>query len=99
MRPIHLARLDRVRPVLVLTHEIVRPHLRSVSVAPNTSTIRGLSTEVRVGQADGLDRDSVISCDNITTIPAALVLHQIGYLPLGQEVALHEAIAAAYDLG
>jgi mRNA interferase MazF len=98
MRPIHLARLDTVRPVLILTREIVRPHLRSVSVVPITSAIRGLSTEVRVGQANGLDHDSVISCDSITTIPVGLVLHQVGYLLLGQEAALHQAIAAAYDL-
>ena len=51
MRPIHLCRLDKVRPVLVLTREVVRPHLRNVTVAPITSPIRGLSTEVVVGQA------------------------------------------------
>ena len=46
MRPICLAQLDRTRPVLVLTREIVRPHLSRVTVAPITTTIRGLSTEV-----------------------------------------------------
>src|SRR5450631_1143296 len=39
-------RLDRSRPVLVLTREVVRPHLNTVTVAPITTTIRGLSTEV-----------------------------------------------------
>lgn len=39
------------------------------SSAPVTSTIRGLSTEVPVGRINGLDHDSVISCDNITTVP------------------------------
>ncbi|MDA8067257.1 MAG: type II toxin-antitoxin system PemK/MazF family toxin, partial [Actinomycetota bacterium] len=48
MRPIHTAALDKARPVLVLTRELVRPHLNSVTVAPITSTIRGLSTEVLV---------------------------------------------------
>jgi len=49
MRPIHSARLDKTRPVLVLTREVVRPHLSRVTVAPITSTVRGLSTEVPVG--------------------------------------------------
>ena len=45
MRPIHLAALDKTRPVLVLTRELVRPHLTRVTVAPITGTVRGLSTE------------------------------------------------------
>jgi mRNA interferase MazF len=98
VRPIHLAQLDKRRPVLVLTRDVVRPHLRYVTVAPITSTIRGLSTEVPIGPANGLDHDSVISCDNITTIPADRLLQQIGYLLPGQEPDLSEAIAAAFDL-
>ena len=98
MRPIHLAQLDNVRPVLVLTREVVRPHLRNVSVAPITSTVRGLSTEVPVGTANGLDHDSVVSCDTITTIPADRLLRQIGYLLPGQEPSLTAAIVAAFDL-
>src|SRR5664280_1857517 len=69
VRPIHAARLDKTRPVLVLTREMVRPHLNRVSVAPITSTIRGLSTEVPVGAGNGLDHDSVVNCDNIVTVP------------------------------
>lgn len=98
MRPIHLARLDKVRPVVVLTREVVRPYLRNVSIAPVTSTIRGLSTEVPVGHANGLDHDSVISCDNITTVPVGQLLQQIGYLLPDQEEALTAAIVAAFDL-
>jgi mRNA-degrading endonuclease toxin of MazEF toxin-antitoxin module len=41
-----VARLGKLRPVLVLTRELVRPHLNTVTVAPITTTIRGLSTEV-----------------------------------------------------
>jgi mRNA interferase MazF len=47
VRPIHAAELDKARPVVVLTRELVRPHLARVTVAPITTTIRGLSTEVR----------------------------------------------------
>lgn len=98
MRPIHLAQLDKVRPVLVLTRELIRPHLTRVTVAPITSTIRGISTEVAVGQSNGLDHDSVVSCDNVQTIPKDRLGRQIGFLLSGQESALSEAIQLAFDL-
>lgn len=98
MRPIHLARLDKSRPVLVLTRELVRPHLTAVTVAPITTTVRGLSTEVAVGVANGLTSPSVVSCDNVTTIPTAALGEQIGVLLDHQEPALAEAVAAAFDL-
>jgi len=98
MRPIHVARLDKTRPVLILTRELVRPHLTSVTIAPITTTIRGLSTEVRVDQANGLEEPSVVSCDNITTIPADALGARIGVLLDPQELALSEAIQAAFDL-
>jgi mRNA interferase MazF len=44
MRAIHLVRLDTVRPALILTREVALPVLRSVTVAPITSTIRGPAT-------------------------------------------------------
>jgi mRNA interferase MazF len=98
MRPIHVARLDKARPVLVLTRELVRPHLRTVTVAPITTTIRGLSTEVPVDAANGLATPSVVSCDNITTIPRAALGEQVGILLDRQEAALGTAIRAAFDL-
>ena len=98
MRAIHVARLDKARPVLVLTRELVRPHLRTVTVAPITTTVRGLSTEVPVGEANGLQAASVVSCDNVTTIPAAALGEQIGAFLDSQEPALSEAIRLAFDL-
>lgn len=98
MRPIHIAQLDKARPVVVLTREIVRPHLDAITVAPITTTIRGLSTEVRVNSANGLAGDSVVSCDNITTIPKSALGKQIGMLLERQESSLSEAIRAAFDL-
>jgi mRNA interferase MazF len=98
VRPIHTARLDKVRPVVVLTRELVRPHLARVTVAPITTTIRGLSTEVPVGRANGLVQPSVISCDNIVTVPKTVLGRQIGYLLPAQEAALAAAVRAAFDL-
>jgi mRNA interferase MazF len=98
VRPIHLVRLDKTRPALILTREVVRPHLSSVTIVPITSRIRGLTVEVPVGQANGLDQDSVINCDNIVTIPTTAVGRQIGFLWSEQEPGLSEAIHAALDL-
>lgn len=98
MRPIHTARLDKVRPVVLLTREQVVPYLARVSVAPITSTVRGLSTEVTVGTANGLDRDSVISLDNVATIDRHTLGPVIGYLTASQERDLARAVVAAYDL-
>lgn len=98
MRPIHLAHLDKARPVLVLTRDIVRPHLSRVTVAPITTTVRGLSTEVPVGPANGLDNDSIVSCDNVVSVPADALGRQLGFLLADQEPALSEAIRTAYDL-
>jgi len=98
MRPIHAARLDKTRPVVILTRELVRPYLDRVTVAPITTTIRGLSTEVLVGPQNGLDRRCVIGCDNIVTIPRNVLGRLVGHLLPAQEAALAAAIRAAFDL-
>jgi mRNA interferase MazF len=98
MRPIHLATLDKTRPVLILTRELVRPHVATVTIAPITTTIRDLSTEVYLDAANGLAGPSVASCDNITTIASEALGAQIGVLFGRQEPALSNAIRAAFDL-
>ncbi|MGH2933623.1 MAG: type II toxin-antitoxin system PemK/MazF family toxin [Gaiellaceae bacterium] len=98
MRPIHVGQLDKSRPVLVLTRELVRAHMNTVTVAPITTTVRGLSSEVLIGPANGLDGEGVVACDHITTVPAEALGRQIGYLLDEQEGALTEAIHAAFDL-
>jgi mRNA interferase MazF len=98
MRPIHRARLHKTRPVLVLTRELVRPHLNTVTVAPITTTIRGLSTEVALDTANGLKERCVVACDHLTTIPVDVLGEQIGRLLDHQEPILSAAIRAAFDL-
>lgn len=98
MRPLHIADLDKSRPVVVLTREQVRPYLARITVAPITTTIRGLSTEVIVDERNGLDHESVISLDNIVTIPARDLGRIVGYLTPEQDQAMAFAIVAAFDL-
>jgi mRNA interferase MazF len=98
MRPIHIAQLDQARPVLVLTRELVWPYVTSVTVAPVTAAVRGLSTEVPVGHENGLDGPCVVSCDNIVTVPKSVLGRPIGYLLPAQERLLTSAIRSAFDL-
>lgn len=98
MRAIHLVKLDKVRPAVLLTRELVVPHLVRVTVAPITGRIRGLTTEVPVGPDNGLDKDSIISLDNIQTIAKTDLLKRIGFLRITDEPALLAAIRAAFDL-
>jgi mRNA interferase MazF len=98
MRPIHLAKLDKTRPALVLTRAIAISHLAWVTVAPITSRIRGIGVEVLVGPANGIDHQAVVNLDNVATIPVADLGRQIGRLLPEQEYALTEAIRAAFDL-
>ena len=98
MRPIYTANLDQARPVLVLTREFVRPYLTRVTVAPITTNARGLSTEVPVGPANGLEAECVVSCDSVFTVPVDALGRQIGVLLPAQEGELTAAIHAAFDL-
>jgi mRNA interferase MazF len=98
VREICLARLDKTRPVLVLTREGTRAAMTKVTVAPITSTIKGLSSEVPVGPANGLDHEGAVSVDNVVTIPAELLGRTLGFLAAEQERQLARAIVLAYDL-
>ncbi len=55
MREICLVRLDKTRPALVLTREPARAAMSTVTVAPITTTVRGLTSEVVVGRENDLD--------------------------------------------
>ncbi|GAC1610712.1 MAG: type II toxin-antitoxin system toxin endoribonuclease MazF3 [Mycobacteriales bacterium] len=98
MRPLHWASLDKRRPVLVLTRELMVGRMSTVTVAPITRTLHGIATELEVGPANGLDQTCAITCDQITSIPIDRLHEQCGWLLESQELALHDAIQAHFDL-
>jgi len=98
VREICLAHLDKTRPVVVLTREAARAAMTKVTVAPITSRIKGLSSEVPVGPSNGLDQPGVISLDNVLTIPTKMLGHTVGFLTSEQETLLARAVGLAYDL-
>ena len=98
MRSIAAVALDKRRPALILTRQASLTWLTAVTVAPITSTIRGISSEVAVGHRNGLDHDCVVSCDNITTVRMSAVGNTIGLFFDDQEAELVRAIGDAFDL-
>lgn len=98
MREIVLVRLDKTRPALVLTREVARGAMNKVTVAPITSTVKGLSSEVLVGPGNGLERRCAVSLDNVLTVPASALGRTIGHLHADQEAQLARAVVLAYDL-
>ena len=98
VREICLARLDKTRPVLVLTRQAVRASMTKVTVAPITSTVKGLSSEVALGPDNGLEEGSAAALDNTVTIPTASLGRTIGFLRPDQEHALAVAVVLAFDL-
>lgn len=98
MREICLVRLDKTRPALVLTREAARGAMTKVTVAPITSTVKGLSSEVLVGPENGLDHTCAVSLDNVLTVPTGALGRTVGYLSGEQETRLARAVVLAYDL-
>lgn len=98
MREICLARLDKTRPVLVLTREAARAAMSKVTVAPITSTIKGLSSEVPLDARNGFDHACAVSLDNVITIPTSVLGRTVGFLHPDQERQLAIAMVLAYDL-
>ncbi len=59
---------DKRRPVLVLTRDSALEFLGEVTVAPVTSTIRAIPSEVPLTRADGMPRDCAVNLDHIQTV-------------------------------
>lgn len=60
---------EKKRPVLILTRDSAIAVLHSVTVAPITSTIRSIPTEVILTEADGLPNTCAANFDNLQTVP------------------------------
>lgn len=87
------------RPVCVLTRNAAIAVLNAITCGPITRTIRGIRSEVEVGPAHGLPDQSVISCDNLITIPATLLESEaVGHLDLDTRVRLDRALRYALDI-
>jgi len=60
---------DKQRPVVVLTRDSILDRLARVTVAPITSTIRAVASEVALGTEDGMKSPCAVNLHNIVTVP------------------------------
>lgn len=74
-------RPDKKRPVVVLTRDSALEFLGEVTVAPITSTVREIPTEVPLGRADGLQRDCAVNLDHVQTVSRSQLGALITTLP------------------
>lgn len=59
---------DKKRPVVILTRNSVLEYLGEVTVAPITTTIRGIPSEVVLGKEEGLAKECAVNCDHLQTV-------------------------------
>lgn len=92
------ARPDKKRPVLILTRDSVLKYLGEVTVAPITSTIRDIPSEVFLSKADGMPRDCAVNCDHLQTVSKGKIGSLITSLPLAKMADVGRAIRFALDI-
>ena len=90
---------EQIRPVVVLTRAAVAPLLRRVVVAPVTSTVRGIATEVPLGAAEGVRDGSVASLDNIQLLAVDRLLGRAGELTPARWPEVCAAVARTIACG
>jgi mRNA interferase MazF len=73
-------RPDKERPVLILSRASALTVLGEVTVAPITTTIRDIPSEVLLTEADGLPRHCAINLDHVQTVPKARIGRPIATL-------------------
>jgi mRNA interferase MazF len=59
---------DKKRPVLLLTRDAILDYLGEVTVAPITSTIRDIPSEVCLDKEDGMPQECAVNCDHLQTV-------------------------------
>ncbi len=90
---------DKNRPVLVLTRDSVIEYLGEVTVAPLTSTVRDIPSEVLLDRADGLPRPCAVNCDHLQTVSKARIGPLIATLSPERMAEVAEAVGFALALG
>lgn len=92
------AQPDKQRPVLILTRDSVLEYLGEVTVAPITSTIRDIPSEVFLSKADGMPRDCAVNCDHLQTVSKGKIGVLIASLLTTKMVEVGRAIRFALNI-
>ena len=89
---------DKKRPVLILTRSDVIEYLGEVTIAPITTTIRDIPSEVALNTDDGMPRDCAINFDHIQTVQKGKLGTLITTLPRDKMQGVKEAVMFAFGL-
>jgi mRNA interferase MazF len=89
---------DKRRPVLILTRSSAIGFLTALTVAPITTTVRSIPSEVFLTREDGLLTDCAVNLDNIQTVPKANLGPLIAYLSPERMKEVRRALCFALGL-
>jgi mRNA interferase MazF len=90
-----LKRPDKSRPVVIISRDDAIQNLHTVMVAPVTSTVRGLPSEVVIGVDEGLKHLSAVNLDHVQTVEADRLRRFLGQLSRTKMQAVCRALAVA----
>jgi mRNA interferase MazF len=88
---------NKKRPVVILTRDSALEFLGEVTVAPITSTVRDIPTEVLLTRADGMPRECAINLDHIQTVSRGRIGSLITKLNTEKMLLLRSALHFALD--
>ncbi len=91
-------RPDKTKPVLILTRDSVLQYLGEVTIAPVTSTVRDIPSEVFLSKADGMPLDCAVNCDHLQTVSKVKIGSLITSLPPAKMINVGRAIRFALDI-
>lgn len=89
---------DKKRPVVILTRNSILEYLGEVTVAPVTSTIRDIPSEVILSHRDGMNNDCAVNCDHIQTVSKSNVGSMITSLSKEKLNEIRDAVNFALNL-
>ncbi len=89
---------DKKRPVLILTRDSILEYLGEITVAPITSTVRDIPSEVFLSKQDGMMKDCAINLDHIQTVSKGNLGSIITTLPQDKLKPVRDAIQFALGL-
>jgi mRNA interferase MazF len=84
--------------VVVSRQVLIDSKFSTVICAPVFTSGQGLSTQVPIGQEEGLKHSSWIMCDNLVSLRKADLTNYIGSLSRATIVNLNNALKMALDL-
>jgi len=72
---------DKMRPVLILTRDSIIEFLNEITIAPITTTVRDIPSELFLPRSVGMPRDCAINFDHIQTVSKSKIGSLITKLP------------------